>query len=277
MNEEIENEGIEDMAAEDVKVEAVAEPGQPSEVEEKALKMGWTPKDQFKGDPAKWRPADEFVERGENMLPIVKAQVKRQANEIAELKDAMRQFGEYHTKTEQRAYEQALQDLREQRAQAIAAGDGAAFDRVDGQIDELRDEVKSKQEKPVAQATEDPVFVEWESRNTWSKDPVMQKWAYSYGKHLIEAGEAEIGEDVLEKVAKAARERFLGKFENKRRDSAPSVESGVPAQRKGGKGYSDLPAEEKAACDRMAKNAYSGDVKAQAVFKAGYVKNYDWS
>jgi len=34
------------------------------DVIDKATKMGWTEKSQFKGDPAKWRPADEFVERG---------------------------------------------------------------------------------------------------------------------------------------------------------------------------------------------------------------------
>jgi len=276
MSEEIESEVVGEVKTEEPEA-SEAEVSRPSELEEKALKMGWTPKDEFKGDPAKWRPADEFVERGENMLPIVKAQVKRQANEIAELKDAIRQFGEYHTKTEQRAYQQAMQDLKEQRAQAIATGDGAAFDRVDDQIEKLRDEVKSKEIKPAPHPADDPVFKEWESRNAWSKDPEMQKWAYSYGKHLIEAGEAELGDDVLEKVAKAARSKFPDKFENKRRETAPSVESGVPAQRRGGKGYSDLPAEAKAACDRMAKNAYSGDTKAQSEFKAEYVKNYDWS
>jgi uncharacterized membrane protein YqaE (UPF0057 family) len=52
----------------DAQAEAI-EPDQ--EVIDKATKMGWTPKTEFRGDPDKWRPADEFVERGENMLPFV--------------------------------------------------------------------------------------------------------------------------------------------------------------------------------------------------------------
>ena len=96
------------VADETAKVEETEKVAEPSEIEQKAMKMGWTPKDQFKGSPDKWRPADEFVERGENMLPIIKAQVKRQDREIAELKETLQKFGEYHTKTEQRAYEKAL-------------------------------------------------------------------------------------------------------------------------------------------------------------------------
>jgi hypothetical protein len=268
------SEAIEEVIDEVKQGEVVV--GEPSEIEEKALKMGWTPLDKFKGDPAKWRTADEFVERGENMLPIVKARVAQQATEIQELKAAMKQFGEYHTKTEQRAYDRALNDLREQRAQAIAAGDGATFDKVDEQIESLRKEVEEKNRfTETQQNTEnDPVYVEWLGRNKWATDPAMEKWAYAHGKYLIEIGEAELGLDVFEKISKAAKIKYPEKFENQRRMSAPSVEGGVPSARRGGKSYADLPADAKAACERMAKNAYIGDEKQAAKFKAEYVKNY---
>lgn len=247
-----------------------------SDVEEKALKMGWTPKDEFKGDPAKWRPADEFVERGENMLPIVKARVAQQAKEIAELKASMKQFGEYHNKTEQRAYDKALTDLREQRAQAIASADGVAFDRVDTEIQALTKEIDAKNKTTEAKqdTTDDPVYLEWKGRNKWVTDPKLEDWAYSYGKHLLEVGDAEVGIDVFEKITKAAKAKFPEKFENARRTAAPTVEGGVPAARRGGKSYADLPADAKAACDRMAKNAYSDKPKELAAFKAEYTKNY---
>lgn len=271
-NSEVVDEVVDDVVSEVVADEVVEQ----SEVEQKALKMGWTPKDQFKGDPSKWRPADEFVERGENMLPIVKARVAQQAKEIQELKDAMKQFGEYHTKTEQRAYDRALTDLREQRAQAIAAADGATFDRVDEQIESLKKELEEKNKfAETKQNTDnDPVYVEWLGRNKWATDPAMEKWAYAHGKYLIDIGEAELGIDVFEKITKAAKIKYPEKFENQRRTSAPSVEGGVPKQRTGGKSYADLPADARAACDRMAKNAYSTDEKQAAKFKAEYVKNY---
>lgn len=243
-----------------------------NEVEEKALKMGWTPKDQFKGDPDKWRSAEEFVERGENMLPIVKAKVKQQEQEINELKQTMRQFAEYHTKTEQRAYEKALADLKEQRAQAIAAGDGAAFDRVDDAIEELR---KRTIETPKVQVVEDnPIYNEWASRNTWINDPEMEKAATELAQTLRQAGVKETGHEFLDIVGKKMRIAFPEKFTNPRRETAPSVESGVPAPRKSGKTFADMSAEARAACERMAKNVFSDKPKEAAEFKANYVKQY---
>lgn len=248
-----------------------------SEVEQKAVKMGWTPKDQFRGDPDKWRPAEEFVERGENMLPLLKAQVKRQDREISELKENFKKFGEYHTKTEQRAYEKAMADLREQRAQAIASGDGAAFDRVDNEINAIRKDLEESARKVVQaenNSENDPVFVEWKSRNSWVNDPKAEQWAFSYGSYLINAGKAERGLDVFEKISKAARTEFPDKFENQRRTTAPAVEGGVPAARRNGKSYADIPASDRAACERMAKNGFPDDEKAQAKFKAEYTKSY---
>lgn len=248
--------------------------GEPNEVEQKALKMGWTPKDQFKGDPDKWRPADEFVERGENMLPIIKAQVKRQDREIAELKETLQRFGEYHTKTEQRAYEKALNELREARAQAIATGDGAAFDRVDTEINAMQNQLRPAIEVKKQDSENDPVYVEWKSRNTWVNDPRAEQWAFQYGNYLINSGKATHGADVFEKISKAARDEFPEKFNNPRRDAAPSVEGGVPTPRRNGKSYADIPASDRAACERMAKNGFPDDDKAQAKFKAEYTKTY---
>ena len=33
--------------------------------ESEAREQGWKPKEEYEGDPEKWRPAKEFVERGE--------------------------------------------------------------------------------------------------------------------------------------------------------------------------------------------------------------------
>jgi len=36
----------------------------PTEDEQKAMEQGWIPKDQYKGDPEKWRDAKAFLEYG---------------------------------------------------------------------------------------------------------------------------------------------------------------------------------------------------------------------
>jgi hypothetical protein len=244
-------------------------------VEDKAREMGWTPKDQFKGDPSKWRDASEFVERGEKLLPIVQAKVKKQEAELRELRATVKDLGDFVTKTEQRAYDRALADLTAQRAAAIEAGDGKAFTEIDEQIQSVRAEVVAKAQKQAAKAeTTDPEYEEWAGRNKWLEDPAMSAYAESMAIYLRKSGEKATGSDFLELVAKEVKAKFPEKFTNPRRAAAPAVESGAPAPRKGGKGFADMPADARAACDRMARNLFNGDEKAMAKFKADYVKNH---
>lgn len=245
--------------------EVVQQP-QNTEVEDKARKMGWVPKSEFRGDPEKWRPAEEFVERGENMVPLLRSQVKRQEREIAELKQTMHQFAEYHTKTEQRAYEKALKDLREQRAAAIAAGDGVAFDKVDSQINELREELESKKTQKPQEEGETPEFREWLSRNAWANDVKLQNIGRGIAEALVADGETARGVELLDLVSQEIKRRYPEKFENPRRNAAPSVEGAASAPRKAGKSYADLPPEAKAACDRF--------VKQGLTTKEKYVKQF---
>jgi hypothetical protein len=238
---------------------------QTPEVEGKARKMGWVPKEEFRGDPDKWRPAEEFVERGENMLPLVKAQVKRQEREIAELKQTMQQFAEYHSKTEARAYEKALSDLREQRAAAIAAGDGVAFDKVDTQIEDLRKELDSKK-TPAQVEQETPEFREWLTRNSWANDQKLQVVGKAIADALVMEGEPARGTALLDLVAKEIKLRYPEKFENPRRNGVSSVEGSGTTPRKSGKSYADLPQEAKEACDRF--------IRQKLTTKERYVKQF---
>jgi hypothetical protein len=245
-----------------------------AEIIAKAEKMGWTPKDQFKGDPAKWRPADEFVERGENMLPLVKAQVKRQERQIAELTAGLKELGDFHSKAIKNTYARAMADLKAQRAAAIASGDGAAFDAVDEQIDTLKDSIKADEPKNKGVEGDDPVFAEWLTRNKWAEDKKLQSYGFAYAEELRASGSKAEGLELLELVTKEIKAKFPEKFENPRRAAAAAVESGAGPRRTGGKSYADLPAEARAACDRMAKNGYSDKPKEMAEFKAQYVKQF---
>lgn len=246
------------------------------QLETRARAMGWTSKDEFKGDPAKWREAGEFVERGENMLPLVKAQNKRLEREVAELKQTTKEFAEHLSKTEQRAYDRAIADLKQQRKEALAAGDGDAFEKADDQIKEVERDMAAKAAKAAKKddGGADPVYAEWESRNTWLKDAELSDYAEFAAQKLRAGGEKATGAEFLDLVAAKVKGQFPAKFTNPRRETAQAVEGAAPARRSGGKAYADLPAEARAACDRMAKNGFAGNEKAQAAFKANYVAQY---
>ena len=54
------------------------------EVEVKARNMGWLEKDEFKGDPELWTDAAAFLERGENIMPILKERLDKMDKDLTE-------------------------------------------------------------------------------------------------------------------------------------------------------------------------------------------------
>ena len=64
------------------------------EVETRARALGWTDKDSFRGDPNKWIPADEFVRRGEEVMPILRQNNKALERKLAEQASEMRRLQE---------------------------------------------------------------------------------------------------------------------------------------------------------------------------------------
>lgn len=236
---------------------------------EKASKMGWTDKESFKGDPAKWRPAKEFLERGETMLPIMRKTVEKQERKIADLEKSIKEFAEYHSKSEQRAYERAFKELKDKQYDAVQAGDTQAFANIDKEIADLQADARPA----ISDTTngEHPDYQPWLEKNKWAEDdPLLAEEAEIQALYLRNKGSKLQGTEFLESVAKRVKERFPDKFKNPRRESAPSVEGSSSGVRKsGGKTYADMPAEARAACDRAVKN--------YGIKKEDYVKNYDWS
>lgn len=113
--------------------------------ESEAKEMGWVPQDQFKGDPDKWRPADEFVRRGEDILPIVRKQNEKLHGEVKELRETNERMSRMFEKTLARERTEAKQHIETLRAEyriAVKAGDDTKADQIETQIETLREEVK---------------------------------------------------------------------------------------------------------------------------------------
>src|SRR3990167_1618834 len=108
-----------------------------SEQQAIAEKRGWIPPTRFKGDPEKFVDAEEYIRRGEEVLPIVKEQNKRLHAELETLRKsaakteaaldaaqkAIDQIEERHTVETQKAVEAARKQVKAQLAAASEAGD----------------------------------------------------------------------------------------------------------------------------------------------------------
>ena len=246
-----------DISVEEPILQAPQEPAQadpaPS-AEDRALTMGWTPREQFKGDPAKWVDAETFVRRGEEFLPFVKANNKRlereleKANgEIAKLGKAVERSIDHISKAEQRAYERARKDLEAELEQAVLNNDADGIRAVAKDIVELEREVA----KPAK--TEEPDLSEFKAANPWFEtDEAMTMAAVAYAGKLASQGVA--GKDQLAKVSEWVRKEFPHKFSNPRREQPAAVEGVSTGARRQAASYSDMPADARQMCDELVRD-----------------------
>lgn len=247
------------------------------EITEKARKMGHVSKDKFKGDPSLWVDAKTFVERGENYVPILKSQLKRQQEQMAELQKALKDLSEYHSKTAQREYEKAYKELKAQQLQAVANADHAAFVEIDQQIVDLAESANEaanaipKVKDEPEQKQPDPDFIVWSKDNSWyGKDAEMSEFADSIAPYVTRKNPNASYGEVLDLIKERVKKEFPSKFINAKRATAHAVEASQPAAKKGGRTFADLP---KSARDTFDRWQRTGQVK---ITKEEYVATYGW-
>jgi hypothetical protein len=91
----------------------------------RAKELGWRDKNEYKGPEDRWVEPNEFVRRGEEVLPIVKSQLERERERVAELErrqaETQRQIDE-RLKRQSEEWEQRIaRQERENNARAEAS------------------------------------------------------------------------------------------------------------------------------------------------------------
>lgn len=261
MSEEIQNYEAEtpDVQAQQIDAPEHEQHEQHESVEDRARRMGWAPKDQFKGDPSKWVDADRFVERGETEIPLLRAQVRN-------LEKGIRDFAQYHSQVEHRTYERAKRELEAKANEAKQSLDFDAYESARNDLSQL--EATKPQPVQPPQAHENPEFSHWADRNQWyGRDRELTAYAESIGAYVRQTNPDIQGQDFLDAVAAKVRKEFPNRFENPRRSAPSAVERAPEGGKRGnGKGYNDLPGDAKSACDRY--------VKLGVLTREQYLKDY---
>lgn len=258
-------------------------------LEVEARDYGWTPKDDFKGDPAKWRPATDYLDWAKStgrlpksqfdefkrLFPAIRQENQSLKSELNEIKQTLNQFVEFSSKSEERAFNRARQELEARVQQAAANADPEAARVAMQELANLKPEpkVEAKKPEPASDTKIDPVIQDWIGKNDWfTKNQTLSAFATeTYGE--LEREKPGLSQE--ERLAETKRQtmlKFPEKFGiNPNREGAAAVASpgsgGAP--RKKGKSYDDLPADAKRACDKFVKTI-PGYTKEQ------YVKDYDW-
>lgn len=208
------------MAEENEHVDAGTPAPELTPIEQKALEQGWVPQDQWEGNPDDWRPAKEFVDRGELFKKI--DEVRR---ENKRLREGHEELVKHHMNVKKLAYEQALADLRAQKKAALADGDADAVVEIDERIDETKEAQRAAVAQQVQQVAQpDPIFEDWMTRNPWYvKDEEAKVVADRAARAAFLLGERDKA-TILEVAEKAVRKEFPHKFTNPKREQAAPVE-----------------------------------------------------
>ena len=240
--------------------------------EELATKQGWTPKDEYKGDADRWVDAETFVERGKSINPILRKNNEALEKTILKLNERLdkqdasaAEFKKYHEATEQRAYASALKEIEGRKAEAVENEDVAAYQKAEKEGNELVAPVTARAEQI---SGNHPEWDAWLTENSWYAD---NPEAHAIADGLVGLVNRQTGLDgakLFDAVKERVKQRMPEAF-GQTRKAVAAVETGGGIAKNGKKGYSDLPAADKAICDSFVSDGY--------LTKEQYMKDYTWS
>jgi len=236
--------------------------------EEQAKEQGWRPKEEFEGDPEKWRPAKEFVERGELF-----GKIDSMGKDLKETRKALKMLQEHHSKVKETEYKNALAELKALQKRHLEEGNSDGYLEATELLTDLKTEQKARE--IVTEQTPpppDPRFVTWVGENKWyEKDREMRDYADTLGAGYAQRNPNLEPEEVLQYVTAQVKNRFKDKFVNPNRSKPNSVEgASAPTA---GKGSFELTEDERKVMNTfvrsgvMSKDEYIAQVKAMKGIK----------
>lgn len=252
------------------------------QIEQQARDMGWRPQEEWKGNPDKWVDAQEFVERGEQILPILRANNRRLnddlltmrqnndrlSQELEATRSIVQNLEKHFTESTERQLAEQRKALKAELRDAVEDRDVDRELEVREQLDQLTEaerEAKKKQQEnkeklsktpPKGGKTDpdiDPDFETWKKENPWfGEDRKRTKAVIRAAEDLREDGDTSTGIEFYNKALEMAEGA------KKSDERTPVDKVGTGSHRGGGdagpKGWASLPAEAKAACMEDAEN-----------------------
>ena len=264
--------------------EEIQETEETQEAEAKAREKGWKPEAEWDGDPDKWAPADEFLKMKDRQLEkadlaaqkeiaSLKRDLEKYTGRVSELQQTLKDFGEHHSKVEKRAYEKALKDIEAKMEKAVEDGDTATYRQLKGEAKDLQKDAAEATKKPETSADDIPAYKDWVQDNGWyNTDIRMRNYANRISEDVKQVtGLTGTDPGFYAAITEAVKEEFPSKFEKPKRSPTVEGAGSSVSQRSNGKGWKDIPAEDRKAVDHFFKNGLFEDSPKG---RAQYAKEY---
>ena len=218
----------EEVTTEEGKEESTTEEVVISPTEATAREQGWVSKEEWEADGKDvdaWRPAKEFVDRGELYKSI--HSTKR---ELKQTQIALSALQKHHAFVFEKAQKAALDELKREKRIAIKNEDFQKLEEVEEDIEKLTEEQEAEKQKfqqeqaAVAVQTQGihPDFQAWQDQNTWyQSDEELREYADFKGIKYTQKNPGVDPKIVLDYVAKEVKKQFPDKFGT--RKAAPNA------------------------------------------------------
>jgi hypothetical protein len=273
--------------------------GPAPELIKEARNMGWLPQEEYKGNPDKWVDADEYVEKGKQVMPILLANNKRLQNdaltkqaqidtlkaEIEELREATKALQDHASVANKRDVDAARDQLKARLKEAREDNDIDAEMDIQEALAALKDTPapKSPAKPPVKKDPVDdavsPEFKAWAEENPWfnGTDPEDRKRTKEFiriGEDLREEGNTLAGRKFFEAIEKAYEEKHGEKQE--RSGKYESGNNRSQGRNNAPRSFSSLPPEAKQACREDAEAVVGPNKKFKDMksWEAEYARLY---
>lgn len=194
-----------------------------SDVEKQAMEKGWKPKEEYQGDPERWRSAETFLALEEPLKRI-----EQQSKELKAVRAALEAFKDHHTKVKETEYNRALKSLQDARKKAMIEGDTETALALEEKVEEVKaekEQIIAEGRRPVPQAEQgyNPEFQSWLNKNSWyESNKAMRAVADKIGLDYHNEGKSP--SEVLRLVEQEIRNEFPHKFQNDKAKRPMSVE-----------------------------------------------------
>lgn len=182
---------------------------------QEALQKGWNPNHDDPNKP--YRTAHDYL-----VLEPFYQEINKLKKDNRKTKEAFSKFQEFAEKQKEREYNRAVQDLKEQKKEALENDDHKRVVEID---EEMKKAEKDYEAETPKQDTNE-AFEEFKERNPWYEtDPEMQGIADGVGMSLARQNPDTPVEEIYEKVESKMKELFPDRFGGKKK-ATPQVEGG---------------------------------------------------
>lgn len=225
------------------------------DVAAEAKRLGWKAPDEWKGEPPRngFMTAEDYLERFRNTPKEVETLKAERERERREFDERLARIEAANAK----ALERQRAQLKAQLRSHVETGDVEGFERVQGELENLRPE-PAKPAQSVPRETQ-----EWQAANPWfTENPAMRVRAMALADEAMKAGEAVPGQ--LAYVDWKIRQEFPDQFKAKRAAVSPVDGGGLQPMRARGKGVAELPPEAKRAAETFIRDGVYKDLAEYA-------------